>query len=935
MYEIYISYGVRSIIYIKWRMELYKIIERILKKDRQFRSSQEISEIVKQNALGEENSEKVNASKIRNIARQHPGVFQVVDEYVTLVENSTWKNIVTTYWAIVHYLKGYYSIADVQFIMAFLFYFKRKAAVCNFSFQEVEGLFQKKWSVRIEENCNPQELEFVEELRNIIGKARGRIGGEQINMLDSLELNDFSDFEYGAIFNYLVNLISLDSHNSPIIYTSCALKKMMVGLLAPERGKKIYNPVAGMGGLLIETLKITGDVRNIKGSEVKQRVALIGQMNLLLHGCHGAELKNENCFAELSDPEIYDQIIGDLPMDGILHEYFYEDLYWKFGLPIPKRGFGAFILFILAKLSGRGRAVVTVSEGFLFKQGKEREIRRFLVDQDWIEAVIGLPHGVLRPYTESKASLLILNKAKSPSMEGKIKFIEAEELGGDKSSIELNVEEIVAWMEKEETAAEVQIIKRQDILSDLNLSAKAYSVEQLTLNDMVENKRAVLLGELVSIKSGMTVDKKDMLAKGEVPVIKIENLSKDILDVYLNENQSFSWVDAALKYNSAFIEEECILIARVGDNLKPVYYKPSRKLPGIIIQSGIRALLPKKSVIDLEYLYYQLYTTSVIDQVAQKRHGTVMPTISMAALREVVIPYVDIAAQKEFVLTRKADIIATERAKVEERIKAMGYIEEKEQTESDIVRTLVHQLRPTLVTINSDVGKIKRIIARHALEELKEELRVCCTDPELAGLIKEAEDYTLGEIVEKVGHDTLKLSDVLTNVSKVMSFKLSPKDMETINLFSFFDNYIRDKRIENEDQYKLILTGESFEVMINRTSFKELIDQLILNAQKHGFAHCSLPVSERKIVFNLKRNKERKVAIIEYHNNGNPFKLTSEDFVKSFRKGQHSDGSGIGGSYIYRIVKAHQGGLHIHERLRNGFSITIEIPLTQNNSEHE
>jgi type I restriction enzyme M protein len=71
---------------------------------------------------------------------------------------------------------------------------------------------------------------------------------------------------------------------------------------------------------------------------------------------------------------------------------------------------GLFIQHTLLQLKPHGRAVIAVPEGFLFRGGAERELRRYLLEQGQVEAVIGLPAGAFAPYTSVKGSLLVLSK---------------------------------------------------------------------------------------------------------------------------------------------------------------------------------------------------------------------------------------------------------------------------------------------------------------------------------------------------------------------------------------------------------------------------------------------------------------------------------------------------------------------------------------------
>jgi type I restriction-modification system DNA methylase subunit len=888
----------------------------------------------------------IDKNQIQARVRQYPTLFQAISGYVVLVSDTKWKELLTAYWFIADSLKGYFSISELQFVVATLFYFKRRFDIGKLNIDnDKAGLFADLISLRNIPNhksWNKKEELFtdqilLEELISIIKKPEVSRNFTRHKYFETIQTAEYDDLEFGNIFEFFLNLTSLDSQKSPIAYTPTNLRELMVRLLSPQETRTIYDPVAGTAGLLIEALKFANGNLDSKGTEINRRIAMMGYMNLMMYGYEDVDFKEEDCFEELKSEITYDYIISDLPFWGILNESSYRYLFEKHGLnsPVSGKGFGAIVLLVLSKLRTNGKAVITVSESFLFKKGIEKGIRDLLIHQDLIESIISLPFGALRPFTDAKAAIVILNRNKEETLKNRIKFIQAKSLGGDKNSIDLNTEEIIELNKKQfsSISEEIQIVDTKDLLEDSNLSVAAYNTEYFLAKTMLEEGTGKLLDDLVEIRSGASVEKRDISLDGEIPVVKIENLSKDILDIYLSDKDIISKAYYSNKFKKAHIQQECILVARLGDNLKPTFYKPFSET-GIVVQNGVYSLIPKQKEyqIDLEYLYYQLHSSFIKEQIAKRRLGAVIPYISISGLKKLLIPYVDIKSQKEFVQSQKANIIAAERAKVEEKIKVLGYKEEITQVESDIVRTLVHQLRPTLLNIDLELKKLKRIVEKNKISSLKEneddvELN---DDIEIAHLLNTPPNYSLEDIINKLSADSLQLNDVLTTVNKVMSFKLSPEDMDTVDLLSLFNEYIQSKKIDFIDTFNVEVTGEKFKIQINKPSIKELIDQLLINAKKHGFKDSKLSKEKRKVQFSIRKSKERGVAVIEYQNNGESFTLTEKDFITPFEKSQKSNGSGIGGNYIYRIVQAHGGELKIKEGMKTGFSMTIEIPLNQN-----
>lgn len=914
-------------------MRLHETIEYILIKSGKPVSIHDLVKEINATGIYKRKDEKLlEANQVRARIRQYSDLFQNVNGHVFLTNDMFWKDLLKAYWYSVETLRGVLPIADLQFIIACTFYFKRIEQLKNKSneYKERHSAIQFIGTQNYRhlhgiENTKLSYTNVLAEYMRVISKAKWTKENEIFLLTKNIETSNYDDRIFGDVFEYLVQLNSLDSSKSPITYTPNSLRELMVSLLEIKPETTILDPVSGTGGLIIEAQDFVNGRIKASSYEVNYRVALLNLMNQEMHGYFDTEIKSMSCFEDEDESIKFDYVIGDLPIEGVVSSQDYHYLSRKLGIDLTasSKGFAAILLFILSKLKFSGKAVVTVSESFLFKKGNELIVRKLLVENDLVESVIGLPNGALRPNNEAKAAILVLNINKLHKH--KINFIRAQTVASDRHGIDLNIEDIIQFhTHSKENKEYVQVVDTDFLLKDYNLSAFAYDASYFFTKEMIEEGNGKLLGDLVEIKSGTGIEKQGISNDGDLPYIKIENLSTEILNIYLTQDQITTKVHFESKLSRYLISEECILVARIGENLKPTYFKPNTNLNSIFIHGGVYCITPKHNTINLEYLYYQLHSAYIKDQLKRIRLGAVMPYVSISGLKQLIIPYVDTRSQEEFVRTQKANIIASERSKIEEKIKLLGYKEEKVQAESDIVRTLVHQLRPTLLNIDLEVKKIRRIVEDNKINELREREVASEKDEEIAHLIVDAQNYSLSEIVNKLQHDTLQLNEALTTVNKVMNFKLTPKDMEVVDLLDFVKAYVDLKRIDINGKFQIEVRGEHFDATFNKNSFKELFDQLIINAQKHAFENNS---PKNRILFSIKQNKERGIALIDYENNGRPFILSYKDFISPFVKDQLSNGSGIGGNYIHRIVQAHGGEITIKEKAKTGFALSIEIPI--------
>ncbi|QKJ62842.1 N-6 DNA methylase [Flavobacterium sp. M31R6] len=926
-------------------MTLHEAIEEVLKKERLPMKAKEIASSINMNGSYTRNDrEPLQATQIYARVKNYPSLFQNINGNIVLVKDHTWKNIFTSYEYLTHSLKGIFNQEDIQFIIAVLFFYKRFVDINHRSGHSYPLAFDEKLRTSLDELLDGgrslinglkslEDFHFApegvfDECARLLAKLDNYKIQEIWSVIKQIETVHLNDQKFGNLYEYFTTFISLDNNKAP--HTPYSLRQLMAEILKPHNGASVYDPVAGIGGLLIETSLIAEGKINSYGSEINKRIAQLGNMNSLMYGIKDIEILAEDCFEQINLSKQYDYIIADLPANGITNSVEYFMLYNQYNLSAPKSGksFGSMVLFILSKLNNDGKAVLTVSDGFLVKKGKEQSIREMLIAKDVIETIVSLPSGILRPYTEAKTSLLILNKNKSDYLTNRIQFITAKANDSTTKSVILNNDEIIkSYIDKESFNKDTQIIHIDDLKQDVNLLAESYGAEFQLANNMLKDNIAKFLGDLVYIKSGINPPRSSIQNTGNIPLVKVEKLSKDILDLNLNLH-SIETISEESRYERNIILEECILVARVGDSLKATIFRPSEEFPRILPHNNIYVLIPSRSDLNIEYLYYQLHSTFIQEQIEKRKLGAVMPYISIAGLKDTVVPFMSIEAQHEFVQSQKANLIAEERKRVEERIKSLGYKEETKQAEADVIKILTHQLRPTFTGLNGITKRIDRVIKREYLGDLKEydnvELNI---DPEIEDQISLPDNYTLSQLIDKLSKETNHLSDILTNVDKVMNFTLLPEDLQEVDVLDFLKEYKEQKEVDQNDNYDIEIKGESANALLHKPSFKELLDQLLINAEKHAFIGDNKN-KINKIQFTVRINKRREVVSIEYSNNGKPYELTQKDFITAFEKGNKSDGSGIGGNYINRIVTAQNGKLTVDENTKKGFFLTIELPTS-------
>jgi len=260
------------------------------------------------------------------------------------------------------------------------------------------------------------------------------------------------DFEFpdllGAAYEYLVGEFA-DSAGKKggEFYTPRAVVRMMVRLADPKEGMRVYDPCSGSGGMLILSAEHVrehgGNPRDLGlyGQEDNGGVWSISKMNMILHGIPDADLRNGDTLAEplhVDGGELmrFDRVITNPP---------FSQNYSAEGIPFPERfrygfcpesGKKADLMFVQHMVSvlraggggSSGGMVCTVMpHGVLFRGGAEREIRKGFIQDDLLDAVIGLAPNLFYG-TGIPACVLVLRAkgAKPAERRGKVLFINAD-----------------------------------------------------------------------------------------------------------------------------------------------------------------------------------------------------------------------------------------------------------------------------------------------------------------------------------------------------------------------------------------------------------------------------------------------------------------------------------------------------------------------------
>jgi type I restriction enzyme M protein len=230
----------------------------------------------------------------------------------------------------------------------------------------------------------------------------------------------------GNAYEYLIGHFASDAgKKGGEFYTPAEVATLLAKLLAPTPGETICDPACGSGSLLIRVAREVGsDNFSVAGQEVNGGTWALCRMNMFLHGIDGARIEwgdTLNSPKLVKDDQLmrFDVVVANPPfsLDKWGAENAAGDRYRRFwrGTPPKSKADFAFISHMVeTTVEDGGRVGVIVPHGVLFRAGAEGKIRQRLIEDNLLEAVIGLPANLFFG-TGIPAALLLFKRGRQHS----------------------------------------------------------------------------------------------------------------------------------------------------------------------------------------------------------------------------------------------------------------------------------------------------------------------------------------------------------------------------------------------------------------------------------------------------------------------------------------------------------------------------------------
>lgn len=376
--------------------------------------------------------------------------------------------------------------------------------------QDIKGLFADfdTTSTRLGNTVEDKNKRLTAILKGVAELNFGSFEDSQIDL--------FGDAYEFLISNYAANA----GKSGGEFFTPQNVSKLIAQLAMHKQTSvnKIYDPAAGSGSLLLQAKKhfdnhIIED--GFFGQEINHTTYNLARMNMFLHNVNYDKF-NIQLGDTLTDPHFID----DKPFDAIVSNPPYsvnwvgsddptlinDDRFAPAGVLAPKsKADFAFVLHALNYLSSKGRAAIVCFPGIFYRGGAEQKIRKYLVDNNFVETVISLPANLFFG-TSIGVNILVLSKHKS---ENTTQFIDAtgedfyKKVTNNNMLEDVHIEKIMQLFDSKENVEHVALtIDNAKIAeNDYNLSVSSY-VEAVDTREVIDID--VLNNELADTVNNIT-----------------------------------------------------------------------------------------------------------------------------------------------------------------------------------------------------------------------------------------------------------------------------------------------------------------------------------------------------------------------------------------------------------------------------------------------
>ena len=794
----------------------------------------------------------------------HQSVKSVMMKKFSVEENMSLEKIKTKLWSILEvFKKENISSDDYHVLLFFLSAYKDGLLSADL----IEG--KNNLNISLNKKLQKSKTELSNQYLSIIHifeisiQRLSEIGLKNVlKKITTINKEVLTD-NFTFLFNSLLFRISQSQGKyAGEFIQSVELTRLMCNLANLENNENVFNPFAGLASFNI----FLSQGQNYLGKEEDELTWALGKLRLMAYGrSENARYDNDDSIYYWPDNSNKFDLIISIPPIGL--DLRSQNIRGKF-IHTYRRVEQLLIERSIENLSPNGKVITIVPLSFLQRSHGEEHILANLIDNDLIETIISLPGGLILN-TGIPITILVLNKAKK--IPGKVKFIDAKKFVVSKGLREKVLEDFALEdfiRSNKEDDSVIRIVDNQQIrLNNYNLSVPRYfrkEIDGIKLCDILEFVRG-------------NKDENWEAAK----LIRISDLKDDKVDFTLKTSSVL--ICEIKQPDSYLISESCLLVAMRGWRLKPTLFELNGET--IFKSRDIFSFKINETNVDKAYLVNELHADYVLEQLEAVRLGWSNPTISLVDFLEIVIKLPSLKEQKAKALGALSAYKDSriKESKLENEINFLkNKFNEELREKQHCIRQHLKNVVDSIAVINSFMAQQNGTINSNDVINPNRNVTVAQRFEAMSNSIQ-----SLGLEIDNLTNDELYDKPELVGIRDVLKeCILELGDTKSFSFLEFFDEYVLNEYGDNNPKFS-----------ISKRSFKELFNNIVMNASLHGFSE------KKECIIKISVTIEEDKLKVTFLNNGKPLAVGMREYlgVKGKKAGLNA-GSGIGVSKVIEIA---------------------------------
>lgn len=488
---------------------------------------------------------------------------------------------------------------------------------------------------------------------------------ETLNMF----LKEISEFSYdnsedlGNAFEYLLSIMGSQG-DAGQFRTPRHIIDMMVEIVDPKKNDTILDPACGTAGFLISAYKhilaanvdengkstLTSDDRkrlteNFAGYDISPDMVRLSRVNMYLHRFTKPQISEyDTLSSEEKWDDNYDVIFANppfmTPKGGIIPHNRY--------MVRARRAEVLFVDYIAEHLNPTGKAAIIVPEGIVFQSANAyKDLRKYLVDDGLLYAVVSLPAGVFNPYSGVKTSILFLDKTLAKQKDD-ILFVKMNndgyDLGAQRREINQNdIPDIIDVIKAYQKGEDISNNPLATIASKNKIAEQDYVLvgERYIASSVINSQWDCFeLGEICATTSGGTPKSTEQkyYQDGTIRWLK----SGEVANGFIYDTEQKITQEGLNNSSAKILPINTVLVAMYGATAGQVGLLKVESATN----QAVCGILPNERFIP-EYLYYLLKGKK--DYLISLSTGGAQPNISQTIIKKLRIPVPPLDIQKSIV----------------------------------------------------------------------------------------------------------------------------------------------------------------------------------------------------------------------------------------------------------------------------------------------